>query len=59
MNHGIRKGTGEGESIKMIDSIDKQREMIEKLQELVAEITDAMNGLINGVEYEDDFYKEI
>ncbi len=43
----------------MIDSIDKQREMIEKLQELVAEITDAMNGLINGVEYEDDFYKEI
>ena len=29
----------------MIDSIDKQREMIEKLQELVAEITDAMNGV--------------
>lgn len=43
----------------VIDSIDKQREMIEKQQELVAEITDAMNELINGVEYEDDFYKEI
>ncbi len=33
--------------------------MIEKQQELVAEITEAMNELINGVEYEDDFYKEI
>ena len=43
----------------VIDSIDKQREMIEKQQELVAEITEAMNELINGVEYEDDFYKEI
>lgn len=41
------------------DRIDKQREMIEKQQELVAEITEAMNELINGVEYEDDFYKEI
>lgn len=43
----------------VIDSIDKQREMIEKQQELVAEIAEAMNELINGVEYEDDFYKEI
>ena len=43
----------------VIDSIDKQKEMIEKLQELVTEITDAMNELVNGVEYEDDFYKEI
>ena len=43
----------------VIDSIDKQREMIEKQQELVAEITEAMNELVNGVEYEDDFYKEI
>ncbi len=43
----------------VIDSIDKQRERIEKQQELVAEITEAMNELINGVEYEDDFYKEI
>ena len=43
----------------VINSIDKQREMIEKQQELVTEITEAMNELINGVEYEDDFYKEI
>ena len=43
----------------VIDSIDKQRERPSKQQELVAEITDAMNELINGVEYEDDFYKEI
>lgn len=41
------------------DRIDKQREMIDRQQELVAEITDVMNELINGVEYEDDFYKEI
>ena len=43
----------------VIDSIDKQKEMIEKLQELVTEITDAMNELVNGVEYEDDFYKMV
>ena len=43
----------------VIGNIDKQREMIEKQQELVDEITEAMNELINGVEYEDDFYKEI
>ena len=43
----------------VIDSIDKQRERLSKQQELVAEITEAMNELINGVEYEDDFYKEI
>ena len=29
------------------------------IAKLVAEITKAMNELINGVEYEDDFYKEI
>ena len=43
----------------IIDSVDKQRGRIEKQQELVAEITEAMNELINGVEYEDDFYKGI
>ena len=41
------------------DRIDKQRERPQEQQELVAEITEAMNELINGVEYEDDFYKEI
>ena len=41
------------------DGTDKQREMDEKQQKPVAEITEAMNELINGVEYDDDFYKEI
>ncbi len=41
------------------DRIDKRRERPSKQQEHVAEITEAMNELINGVEYEDDFYKEI
>ncbi len=41
------------------DRIDKRRERPSKQQELVAKITEAMNELINGVEYEDDFYKEI
>lgn len=41
------------------DRIDKQRERPSKQQGLVAEITEAINELINGVEYEDDFYKEI
>ncbi len=48
-----------GQLRSVIHSIDKQRERPSKQQELVAEITDAMNELINGVEYEDDFYKEI
>ncbi len=43
----------------MIDSIGKQRERSQEQQGLVAEITEAMNGLINGVEYEDGFYKGI
>jgi len=43
----------------VIDSVDKQREMIEKQQGLVAEITEAINELVDGVEYEDDFYKEL
>ena len=41
------------------ERIDKQREKPSKQQELVAEITEAMKELINGVEYEDEFYKEI
>ena len=34
----------------VIDSIDKQRERPSKQQELVAEITEAMNALMNGVD---------
>lgn len=41
------------------ERIDKQREKPSKQQELVTEITEAMKELINGVEYEDEFYKEI
>jgi len=42
-----------------IDSIDKQRDRPSKQQELAAGITEAVNELVDGVEYEDDFYKEI
>ncbi len=48
-----------GELQSVIHSIVKQRERPSKQQELVAEITEVMNELVNGVEYEDDFYKEI
>ncbi len=41
------------------DQIDKPGEKHLEQQELAAEITEAVNELINGVEYEDDFYKEI
>ena len=43
----------------VIDSVDKQREIIEEQQKIISEITAAINELVNGVEYEDDFYKEI
>ncbi len=43
----------------VIDSIDKQRERPSKQQELATGITEAVNELVDGVEYEDDFYKEI
>ncbi len=43
----------------VIESIGKQRKSSAKQRELIAEITKAINGLVNGVEYEDDFYKEI
>ena len=42
----------------LLDSIDKERELNEQ-PELVTEITEAINELVNGVAYEDDFYKEI
>lgn len=42
-----------------INSIDKQSETLAKQQEIILKITDAINELVNGVEYEDDFYKEI
>ena len=43
----------------VIDNIDKQRELIEQHHELITEITEVINELVNGVEYDDDFYKEL
>ena len=43
----------------VIDSIDKQQTMIKQQQELVQEISDAINEIVGGVEYEDEFYKQL
>ncbi len=43
----------------VIDSIDKQQAMIRQQQELVQEIRDAINEIVCGVEYDDEFYKHI
>ena len=43
----------------VIDSIDKQQTMIKKQQELMLEIRNAVNEIVNGVEYDDEFYKHI
>ena len=43
----------------VIDSIDKQQAMIKRQQELIAKITEAINEIVGGVEYEDEFYKQL
>ena len=43
----------------VIDSIDKQHQMIEQQQQLIKEIGNAVGEIVGGVEYEDDFYKHI
>ena len=43
----------------VIDSIDKQQTMIRQQQELVKEIQDAISEIVNGVQYDDEFYKGI
>ena len=43
----------------VIESMDRQRERPSKHQELIAEIAEAVDEIVNGVEYEDDFYREI
>ncbi len=43
----------------VIDSIDKQQELITQQQELIAEIGDSIGEIIDGVEYDDEFYKQI
>ena len=41
------------------DRMDEQRELTRQRPELITEITEAIGQLVNGVEYEDDLYKEI
>ena len=43
----------------VIDSIDKQQAMIRHQQELVQEIEAAINEIVDGAPYEDEFYKHI
>ncbi len=43
----------------VIDSIDKQQTMIKQQQQLISEITEAINEIVGGVDYEDEFYKHI
>ena len=43
----------------VINNIDKQQAIIEQQQELIAGITEAINEIVGGMEYEDEFYKQI
>ena len=43
----------------MVESIEKQQEAITKQQELMADIQTAVNELIGGIEYEDEFYTQL
>ncbi|HCT92387.1 MAG TPA: recombinase family protein, partial [Lachnospiraceae bacterium] len=54
---GAQIKAGERKSAK--DSMDKQRKLIRQQQEFITEIIETIHELVNGVEYEDDFYKEI
>lgn len=43
----------------LIESIDKQPEMVEKHNEILAEIRKNVEEIINGMEYEDEYYAQI
>ena len=43
----------------VIDSIDKQQSIRKQQQELVQKISEAIHEIVDGVEYEDEFYKQI
>lgn len=43
----------------MTDGIEKQQEMIAKQQELLGDIKKAIEELISGVQYEDDYYTQL
>lgn len=48
------------ESLKsMAESIEKQQAMINKQQELMADIKKAIDELVSGIQYEDEFYTQI
>lgn len=47
------------ESQTVIDSIDKQKTTMKHQQELMREITLAINEIVGGLEYDDEFYKGI
>ena len=54
------KYDAEIDSLKsMVESIEKQQEAIAKQQELMADIQTAVNELIGGIEYEDEFYTQL
>lgn len=42
-----------------VDSRDKQQAMVERKQELVRAITEAIHEIVDGVEYEDAFYTQL
>ncbi len=43
----------------IIDSMEKQRKITGQQREVIREITEVVNVLVNGVEHEEDFYREI
>ncbi|MDD3279848.1 MAG: recombinase family protein [Lachnospiraceae bacterium] len=48
------------ESLKsMADNIEKQQAMMQKQQELMTDIKKALDELIDGIEYEDEFYTQL
>lgn len=47
------------ELLSVIDNTDKQKETLSQQQKLVDEMTKTVNEIVNGVEYDDEFYKEI
>ena len=54
------KYDAEIDSLKsMVESIEKQQEAIAKQRELMADIQTAVNELIGGIEYEDEFYTRL
>lgn len=47
------------ERFQIIDSIEKQQELVRKESELMQAITDAVNEIAAGVRYEDEFYRQL